>query len=50
MTDEAIATLAPVIGIRAACAALGWPQANHYRRHRASPDPIRPAPLSVRLR
>jgi len=45
MTDEAIATLAPVIGIRAACAALGWPQANHYRRHRASPVPIRPAPI-----
>jgi hypothetical protein len=43
MTDEAIAALRPLIGTRAACAAVGRPQANHYRRHRQSPRPA-PAP------
>jgi putative transposase len=42
MTDDAIAQLAPLIGTRAACAATGRPQANHYRRHRQSPAPPRP--------
>lgn len=41
MTDEAIAELAPLIGVRAACRATGRPQANHYRRHRQSPPPQR---------
>ena len=44
MTDEAIALLAPRIGTRAACAAAGVPQASWYRRHRASPVPLRPCP------
>lgn len=42
VTDEAIAQLAPLIGVRAACRATGRPQANHYRRHRKSPKPARP--------
>lgn len=42
-TDEAIAQLAPLIGVRAACRATGRPQANHYRRHRKSPRPPGPA-------
>jgi putative transposase len=42
MIDEAIAGLAPLIGVRAACQALGRAQASHYRRHRRSPLPPRP--------
>src|SRR5256886_11964321 len=44
MTDEAIDELTPILGsVRAACRAAGRPQANHYRRHRQSPKPDRPA-------
>ena len=50
MTDEAIALLAPRTGTRAACAAAGVPQASWYRRHRASPVPLRPAPVPHRDR
>jgi putative transposase len=42
MIDAAIAELAPLIGVRAACRATGRPQANHYRRHRQTPTPARP--------
>ena len=42
MIDEAIVELQPLIGIRAACRATGRAQANHYRRHRKSPAPVRP--------
>ena len=45
MIDEAICELAPVVGVKAACAALGEPRARHYRRHRKSPAP--PAPERV---
>ena len=45
MTDEAVATLAPRTGTRAACAAVGAPQASYYRRHRASPPPRRREPV-----
>jgi hypothetical protein len=41
MIDDAIVELAPVVGVREACAAVGRPQANHYRRHRQSPVPAR---------
>jgi len=50
MTSEAVATLAPRTGTRAACAAVGAPQASYYRRHRASPAPGRPAPKPHRER
>jgi putative transposase len=50
MTDTAIAELAPVIGVRAACNALGAAQAGWYRRHRHSPAPQRPAPVPHRDR
>ena len=43
MTDAAVTTLAPVVGTRAACAALGEPRARYYRRHRQSPLAERPA-------
>ncbi len=46
VTDEAITTLAPVLGTRAACAAVGRPQASHYRRHPVGPPPARPTRLS----
>ena len=39
--DQTIAELAPVIGQRAACAALGRSRATYYRRHRQSPLPPR---------
>ncbi|MGH8997702.1 MAG: IS3 family transposase [Acidimicrobiales bacterium] len=42
MIDEAICELAPVVGVTAACAAVGEPRARHYRRHRKSPAPPRP--------
>ena len=42
MIDAAITELAPLIGVRDACAATGRPQATHYRRHRQSPAPLRP--------
>ena len=43
MADQAIRELTPVIGTRAACAALGRSRATYYRRHRQSPAPPRPA-------
>ncbi len=39
MIDEAIDELTPMVGARAACAALGESRARHYRRHRKSPAP-----------
>lgn len=37
--EEAVAELAPLVGVRAACRATGRSQAGHYRRHRQSPPP-----------
>jgi putative transposase len=39
MTTAAITELAELVGTRAACRALGRPQATHYRNHRLSPPP-----------
>jgi putative transposase len=50
ITDEAVAVLACRTGTRAACAAVGAPQASYYRRHRISPPPQRPAPVPHRDR
>jgi putative transposase len=42
MIDDAIAELTPILGsTRAACRATGRSQANHYRRHRQSPLPVK---------
>ena len=41
MVDQTIAELAPILGTRAACAALGRSRATYYRRHRQSPPPPR---------
>jgi putative transposase len=44
MIDDAVGELTPITGsVRAACRAAGRPQANHYRRHRQTPIPARPA-------
>lgn len=43
MIDEAITELIPLVGTRSACRAAGRAQTTHYRRHRQSPDPERPA-------
>jgi putative transposase len=40
--DAAIAELAPLVGVRASCTAVGEAQARWYRRHRQSPPPPRP--------
>ena len=50
MTDTAIAELAPEVGVRAACDAVGAAQAGYYRRHRQSPPPQRPDPTPHRDR
>jgi putative transposase len=50
VTDAAVIELAPTIGVRAACQAVGGAQAGYYRRHRASPAPARPAPMAHRDR
>jgi putative transposase len=43
--EAAVAELAPLVGVRAACRAVGRSQAEHYRRHRKSPPPPpKPAP------
>lgn len=43
MIDNAIDELIPVVGVSQACAAVGRPRATHYRWHRQSPAPIKPA-------
>jgi len=40
--DDAIDELTPVVGVRAACRAVGESRARHYRRHPKSPVPPRP--------
>jgi len=50
VTGAAVAELAPEIGVAAACAAVGRSRAGHYRRHRKSPAPERPAPTPHRER
>jgi len=42
MIDPAVTELAPVIGFRRACVAVGEAQARWYRRHRQSPTPPKP--------
>jgi putative transposase len=50
VTEEAVAVLVPEVGVTAACAAVGRSRAAHYRRHRKSPPPARPAPVGHRER
>ena len=46
MTDQAVLDLTPMIGATDACLAAGRARATHYRRHRVSPQPAQPAPVS----
>ncbi len=39
MIDATITELTPLVGVKAACAAVGRARATHYRHHRASPPP-----------
>jgi transposase len=49
--DQAIAALAPWVGTRAACAAVGESQATYYRRHRVgAPDRKDPVPAGGKAR
>jgi putative transposase len=50
VTDQAVAELAPHIGVRPACDAVGAAQASYWRRHRLSPGPQRPASVPQRER
>ena len=50
MIDTAISELAPEVGVRAACEAVGAARASWYRRHRQSPARQRPAPIPHRDR
>ncbi|XNS25267.1 IS3 family transposase [Citricoccus nitrophenolicus] len=43
MIDETITELTPLVGVKAACAAVGRSRATHYRHHRTTPAPERPA-------
>jgi len=45
VTDAAIDELAPIVGVRRACTAVGEGQARWYRRHRQSPPPPQPERL-----
>jgi len=42
--DAAVVELTPVVGVKAACEAVGRSRASHYRGHPARPVPLGPAP------
>ena len=42
MIDQAMGELAPIVGTKASCVAMGRARATHYRHHRDSPPPRRP--------
>ena len=50
MTDQAIAELAPRIGVRPAAEAVGCSQASYWRRHRLTPVPRQREPVPHRDR
>jgi putative transposase len=39
MIDQTIEELVPLVGVAAACQAVGRPRGSHYRQHRKSPPP-----------
>jgi putative transposase len=45
MIDQAVDELVPLVGVKAACRAVGRPRSSHYRRHRHSP----PSPTPERV-
>jgi putative transposase len=42
MIDQAVEELVALVGVTAACRAVGRPRASHYRWHRQSPPPPKP--------
>lgn len=44
MIDAAVVELTPIVGAKAACAAVGRSRASHYRAHPARPVQLGPAP------
>jgi len=50
VTDQAVMELAPQLGVRAACEAVGAAQAGYYRRHRQSSAPAPKKPIPQRDR
>jgi putative transposase len=46
--DQAVTTLAPVVGVAAACRVLGRPRPSHYRANRRSAAPPRPPRRAAR--
>jgi len=48
VTDQAIGELAPLVGVRAACEAVGRPRATHYRWHRIGGPPPKPQRVAAR--
>jgi putative transposase len=46
MIDQAIKELAPIVGVKAACRAVGRSRGSHYRWHRQSPPPPKRARVS----
>jgi putative transposase len=46
--DQAIDELAPIVGTKAACKAVGRPRGTHYRWHPKSPPPPRPERVPAR--
>ncbi|WP_462188945.1 MULTISPECIES: IS3 family transposase [unclassified Frankia] len=50
IVEDGVAALSGEVGVAAACRAMGRSRATHYRRHRKSPAPVRPAPIPHRER
>ena len=42
MIDQAVEELVRLVGVKAACRAVGRPRSCHYRWHRTSPPPPKP--------
>jgi len=40
MIDAAIEQLSPLVGVKAACVAVGRPRSSHYRAHPVTPPPV----------
>ena len=47
MIDEAIGQLTPIVGTTNALAVVGADRATWYRKHRQSPQPVRPERVST---
>lgn len=50
MIDAAVLELTPIVGARAACAAVGRCRASHYRTHPVRPVPLGPVPAPAARR